>query len=452
MDLYSSFREKLDQEIKEFRSGYQDKCTSAETYEDWHVIAFMEEYYDMFLSVVSAGVTRRFDDNELKWLASFEAPLDNLYQEWMKKDEAMNHDWDVMIDFVHTAYGDHNRREIQNAYRDIKALNINPINDRSDDYFTKYNFVTHISPSPFVFSHKFPNDNFPEANKVLGEFFRNRLNVRSCDYGCDTYPNGLSSMVGPDNKQTYQQPVWNFIAEVDELFNCKCNYFDSVNGFEFIFEFGSGDNQGCYVLSAGNNGQEFVEGLYFNNPEQLSNPEFLKAVETIDRALYILLEKNELCMVSKERGASLEDKISQADLKKEALAVEGYPTIEEIRKDYASLMEKIEDVRTVEDVKEFCATYPWVVEINGDSVDEFLKSGGTDADIEWIRYETFGCLSYIYDRFDGKPMFDVFCSKRQDEFIHDITIDKLTEENYKKWVQEDIECFDRWHANDQIEK
>lgn len=112
-----------------------------------------------------------------------------------------------------------------------------------------------------------------------------------------------------------------------------------------------------------------------------------------------------------------------------------FPTINEIKRDYNELVEIIKDIRTIEQVKQLEKEF--TIEINGMSIEEFLQPDSkgyicTDKDIEWIRYEVYGCLSYIYDRFDGKPMFDVWSDYCDDEFIRDITIDKLTEEFYTK--------------------
>lgn len=113
-----------------------------------------------------------------------------------------------------------------------------------------------------------------------------------------------------------------------------------------------------------------------------------------------------------------------------------FPTIEEIKRDYNELMEIIKDVRTIEQAREM-ERKGFIVEINGVTIDEYINGEGynegkTDENIEWIRYEVYGCLSYIYDRFDGKPMFDVFSMYCYDEFIRDITIDELTEKLYEK--------------------
>lgn len=114
-----------------------------------------------------------------------------------------------------------------------------------------------------------------------------------------------------------------------------------------------------------------------------------------------------------------------------------FPTMEEIKRDYDELMEIIKDIRTIEQARQLEKEKKFIIEINGMSIEEFLMpdSNGyvcTDKDIEWIRYEVYGCLSYIYDRFDGKPMFDVWSDYCYDEFIRDITIDELTEDLYEK--------------------
>ena len=119
----------------------------------------------------------------------------------------------------------------------------------------------------------------------------------------------------------------------------------------------------------------------------------------------------------------------------------GFPRFEQIQKDYSEFVDLSKNIRTVEAVKELCKKYPVEIEINGVSVAEFEKNGGKDSDIEWIRYNAYGCLSYIYDRFDGNPMFDVWCHAGLCEFIHDIHIEDLTEENYSKWVAEGKERF-----------
>lgn len=427
-------REKLDREMSEFKASYRDMSVT-EVYNDWYIIGFKEEYFEMLMSDFTEG---RFNDKEIAWLSSLEKPLDFLYDAWMDCDGAMDHNWDSMIDFVRGVYYDEKHREKQNLYYDIKALGVKVVENAPDDFLSQFDYFGHVSDNPFVFSAELPNNFDEEVDKTFGAFFKENLLVKSCDYGCDTFPCGVSKAVVPGNVQIYRPEVWNFIEAVEQMFECKCTYYNEVNGFEFVISFGEDDSKGCYVFGAGNNGQEYSQCLYFNNPDQLNNADFVKAITTIDKAFYTLLEEYELCVVPKVREVSLEDKINEAQEQKEASVFDGYPTLAQIREDYANLMELIKDIRTVEAAREYDKEHPSIVEINGVCVDEFVKNGGTDKDIEWIRYEAFGCLSYVYDRFDGKPLFDVWSDGSYDEFIRDIQIDDLTEENYTKWVKEDL--------------
>jgi hypothetical protein len=118
-----------------------------------------------------------------------------------------------------------------------------------------------------------------------------------------------------------------------------------------------------------------------------------------------------------------------------------FPTLEDIQHDYKLFKAVIQDIRTVQQVMDLMSETLLVIEINGMTPEEFVNDGGTDDTIEWIRYEQFGCLTYIYDRFDDNPMFDVWCELYHDEFIHDITIDKLTEELYNEAICEITERY-----------
>lgn len=123
-----------------------------------------------------------------------------------------------------------------------------------------------------------------------------------------------------------------------------------------------------------------------------------------------------------------------------------FPTMKQIKRDYKNLMKLIKNVKTIEQAKELEKAKKFTIEINGMSIDEFTKISDdsyicTNKDIEWIRFESFGCLSYIYHYLDNKPMFDVFCNFSFDEFIHDITIDKLTNELYKSEKERTIRKY-----------
>jgi hypothetical protein len=108
-----------------------------------------------------------------------------------------------------------------------------------------------------------------------------------------------------------------------------------------------------------------------------------------------------------------------------------YPTLEEIRKDYYELMEIIKNVNSVAQAKEL-EKQGFIIEINGDTVNTFIQEGKTDEQIDWIRYESYGCLTYIYKYADGRVLFDVWCSKHYDEFIWDTKIEDITEDMYNR--------------------
>lgn len=304
MSLRELLEEKLDSEIAEFRASY-NKLSVAETYNDWYVIGFMEEYFD---ALSSDNVSQRLGEKEMSWLTSKEKPLSFLYDFWMGVDGAMDHDWEAIFDFVRNAYNEEKRMVKRDLYHEIKTLDLNPVKDFDD---TQFDYFCHITDNPNVFSAQFDNNFDSSVDKIFGEFFKNKLSVKCCDFGCDTYPHGVSKEVAPGNTQTYQQQVWNFIEDVERMFGCKCTYFNEVNGFEFVIAFGKGENKGCYVFGAGNNGQEFSECLYLTNWELIQSPEFSKTLLTIDKAFCVLLEENDL-RLNNARATSLEDKIKEA--------------------------------------------------------------------------------------------------------------------------------------------
>ena len=119
-----------------------------------------------------------------------------------------------------------------------------------------------------------------------------------------------------------------------------------------------------------------------------------------------------------------------------------FPSLAEIQRDYQDLMELIKDVKTPEQAKVLADTKGLLVEVNGERVDDFLADpSNSNLDIEWIRYEAFGCLQYIYDRFDGQPMFDVWSNAISREFITDVTIGDLTEERYEDQIALGVELL-----------
>lgn len=115
-----------------------------------------------------------------------------------------------------------------------------------------------------------------------------------------------------------------------------------------------------------------------------------------------------------------------------------FPTLKEIKNDYYELMKIIEGINTIEKLKELDKKNILTFEINSMSLEEFLEPDSkgnvpTDNDIEYIRYDSFGCLDfiYVYPNDKCKPIFDVWCNYTDDFFISDITIDELTNNLYK---------------------
>lgn len=92
------FFDKLEAEMQEFKDSYKS-MTPTEIYNDWYIIGFFEEYFDMF-----EGVEFGEQDEVLSWLASQDKPLDFLYEKWMGSDGAFSHDWNDMISWVNDEY------------------------------------------------------------------------------------------------------------------------------------------------------------------------------------------------------------------------------------------------------------------------------------------------------------------------------------------------------------
>lgn len=117
MSTYDVLKNNLEKEISEFRALYNN-MTSQQTYNDWYIIGFKEEYFEMLMSDFVDG---RFSEKEISWLSSLDSPLAFLYEEWLSSDGAMDHDWDSMLDFVHTVYLDELRRDKQDLAERLKT-------------------------------------------------------------------------------------------------------------------------------------------------------------------------------------------------------------------------------------------------------------------------------------------------------------------------------------------
>lgn len=130
------------------------------------------------------------------------------------------------------------------------------------------------------------------------------------------------------------------------------------------------------------------------------------------------------------------------------------PSLDELVREYEHFIEVTKDIRTVKQAKEFQEKYHIPVEINGVSINEYVNGCGhlnerrTYENIEWIRYEFFGHLWYLYDRFDGEPQFDIYYGEYGDKILaEDIYIDDL-KESYFDWLLVEIDTL----AKDELNK
>ena len=124
------------------------------------------------------------------------------------------------------------------------------------------------------------------------------------------------------------------------------------------------------------------------------------------------------------------------------------PTLETIKETYNELAEIMKDAKTIEQCKEIEKKYRLTIEINGDFLENYVKNGGTNEDIEWIRVEHYKCIDYIYFHNNGPVYFDVWTDDLDTEFISDTTIKKLDEDYEKglRWVKEQLEAYEAYES------
>lgn len=99
------FRAKLDVEITEFRNSYENK-TKKEIYNDWYVISFYENYYELVANCICEIKT-----DIVRWLNSYRRPLAFLYDEWLSCDGSFSDAWDDMSDWVKQLFNEENDNE-----------------------------------------------------------------------------------------------------------------------------------------------------------------------------------------------------------------------------------------------------------------------------------------------------------------------------------------------------
>ncbi|MDD4779201.1 MAG: hypothetical protein PHT02_01165 [Tissierellia bacterium] len=122
---------------------------------------------------------------------------------------------------------------------------------------------------------------------------------------------------------------------------------------------------------------------------------------------------------------------------------EGFPTYKEVLTTYNELMEKVKNITTIEQAKQYQNKYGITVEINGILISEYIMNGGTDAEIEWIRYEEVYELSYVYCRINNGEVndisFDVYCEWSTCEFIDSAYA--LTQEQYYQAIENHFRLY-----------
>lgn len=312
MNAFEKLCDKIDIEMSDFKSQYEE-LSPLEVYNDSYKINFFESFKNM---LCNDYIDNDVNANLIAWLSEKNNPIDFLYDAYIGSDVEMSYDWDDMLDWMAGVYLEEKEHDKQDFCNKIGSLGLKDVPSVNDDYFDKFDYYCHISNEPIVFSSHVPIRFDKDLDKEFGAFFKEKLLVKSCDYGCDTYPDGIKKAVGDGNVytkpgivQTYQQRVWDFIESVEEMFDCNCHFYEDVNGFEFAFEFGSGDRKGCYALAAGNNGQEYSECLYLTKPELIRDPQIANIIISIDKALYALLEGYNLRLKMPENVLSNENSL-----------------------------------------------------------------------------------------------------------------------------------------------
>ena len=129
-----------------------------------------------------------------------------------------------------------------------------------------------------------------------------------------------------------------------------------------------------------------------------------------------------------------------------------YPYLDNIVDDYNKLMKIVKDVKSLKDIENLVANKSFPIseiEINGMSVGFYkeLKERGIAADIEWIRYDSFGCLDYIcvFTEESRLPVFDV-ALETEGHLFENITIADIDDMESEYW--EDVV---RKHMNERDE-
>lgn len=124
MSVCNKLIETLQKEMQEFEDSYKN-MSPTQIYNDWYIIGFYNEYYEMLTSRFVEDMSIYFE--ELDWLGTKDKPLRFLYDKWMSCDGSFSHNWDNMLDWMCLVYReDREMRSIHEVEFDVE-INKKPL-------------------------------------------------------------------------------------------------------------------------------------------------------------------------------------------------------------------------------------------------------------------------------------------------------------------------------------
>lgn len=129
---------------------------------------------------------------------------------------------------------------------------------------------------------------------------------------------------------------------------------------------------------------------------------------------------------------------------------DGFLSYKELLTTFNALLSEVKNITTIKQAEQW-EKHHSPVEINGDPISLYISNGGTDKDIEWIRYEEYGELSYIYFYIeDGKInsiSFDIHSEICDYDFSQDNN--KMTQKEYYEIIEKYAQRHSAlWVSND----
>lgn len=104
--LLSSLSHVLEKEHDAFEKK-ELNLSPRQIYNDWYLICFHESYFELLMS----DFIDNFAKEVIEWLASFENPIQTLYDFWLDADDALSLNWDDIKDFIESVYTEEKIRE-----------------------------------------------------------------------------------------------------------------------------------------------------------------------------------------------------------------------------------------------------------------------------------------------------------------------------------------------------